>query len=317
MQPAPTGRCGTVPNVRSNLRQLAAKQSGAFTWQQALVEYTRAEIDTLLQNGIWVRVFRGVFREATAPVRPALSLEAARLSMGVSAVTACRDTAAKLFGFDVLEDPTVHVLATGERRTRTSGLVVHRDAVTPADLATVRGVPTTHAARTAIDLARTYGRLDALAVLDLALRRGVTREQLAAELERHARKRGFRQATELLTYANAKAESPMESRMRMRCIDAGLPHPEPQAIVNRDGVERRVDLGWERWKIGLEYESDLWHKGQHAARDNPRHNLLAASGWTMYYVGPRDVYQHHKQFTDLIGAAIESAVVQAESTDSP
>jgi very-short-patch-repair endonuclease len=305
-----------VPSVRPNLRQLAAKQSGAFTWQQALVEYTRTEIDTLVRNGVWVRTFRGVFREATTPRRPALSLEAARLSMGVAAVTACRDTAAQLFGFAVLDDPAVHVLATGPRRTRSEGLVVHRDVVSPEDLVTVRGVATTHAARTAIDLARTYDRLDALAVLDLALRRGVTRARLEAELERHAGKRGFRQAAELLGYASAKAESPMESRTRMRCIDAGLPHPEPQVVINHNGVEKRVDLGWERWKIGLEYESDLWHKGQHAARDNPRHNWLTTSGWTMYYVGPRDVYQNPERFTDLIGEAIESAVVQAKAAES-
>lgn len=304
-----------MPSVRPNLRQLAASQSGVFTWQQALTEYTRAEIDTLLRNGVWVRVFRGVFREATASTRPALSLEAARLSLGVKAVTACRHTAAQLFGFAVLDDPAVHVLATEQRRTRSCGLVVHRDGITPEDVVTFRGVATTHAARTAIDLARTYGRLDALAVLDLALRRGVTRAQLEAELTRHTGKRGFCQAAELLGYANAKAESPMESRMRMPCIDAGLPHPEPQVVINHNSVEKRVDLGWERWKIGLEYESDLWHKGQHAARDNPRHNWLAASGWTMYYVGPRDVYQCPEEFTDLIGKAIESAVVQVGSAD--
>ena len=303
-----------MPSVRPNLRQLAASQSGAFTWQQALTEYTRTEIDTLLRNGVWVRVFRGVFREATTSARPALSLEAARLSMGVAAVTACRDTAAQLFGFAVLDDPAVHVLGDGPRRT--AGLIVHRDAITPEDVVRFRGMETTHAARTAIDLARTYGRLDALAVLDLALRRGITRAQLEAELVRHAGKRGFRQAAELLGYANAKAESPMESRTRMRCIDAGLPHPEPQVIINHHGVERRVDLGWERWKIGLEYDSNLWHTGQHAARDNPRHNWLTSSGWTMYYVGPRDVYQYHEQFTDLIGEAIESAVVQAETAES-
>ena len=222
--------------MRPNLAEVAAEQHGVFTWQQALTAYTRTEIHTRLRRGDWTRVFRGVFREASTPRTALLLLDAARLSTGARSVAACRDTAAQLHGFAVIDDPNVHVLASDARMTRRSGLIVHRDQVSDGDLVVVRGALGTHAARTAIDLARTYNRLDALAVLDLALRRGTTREQLLVELEHHTGKRGVRQAKELVQYASPLAESPMESRTRMRCIDAGLPHPEPQVLVSANGA---------------------------------------------------------------------------------
>lgn len=291
--------------MRPQLTQVADKQGGVFTRAQALVAYSRSEIETLLSSGRWIRVFRGVFREAESVHTPLADLEAARLSMAVDAVVACRDTAARLHRFAVLDDPTVHVLCSASRMSRKSGLIVHRDRVTRADLCRVRGAWCTTPARTVIDLARTYNRLDALAILDLALRTGVPREHLAAELPGHAGKRGYRQAAELLAYANPKAESPMESRTRMRCIDAGLPHPRPQVEIHDNGVEHRVDLGFEEWLIGLEYDSIDWHTGELAAsRDNPRHNWLVDRGWEMFYVGPRAVYREPDRFTDQIRRAI-------------
>lgn len=252
-----------------------------------------------------MRVFRGVFSEASTPRTTLLLLDSARLSTGAQSVAACRDTAAQLHGFAVIDDPNVHILASDARMTRSSGLVVHRDQVSEGELVVVRGALGTHAARTAIDLARAYNRLDALAVLDLALRRGTTLEQLLVELDHHTGKRGVRQAKELVLYASPLAESPMESRTRMRCIDAGLPHPEPQVLVSADGTVRRPDLGWKKWKIGLDYESLEWHTGANAAsRDNPRHNWLTNLGWLMFYVGPSQVYRCPESFTDPIRRAI-------------
>lgn len=121
---------------------------------------------------------------------------------------------------------------------------------------------TTNAARTAVDVARTLTRLDALATLDAALRAGVSSTALTAELEKQAGRRGRRQAAQLIGLADVRAESPMESRTRLRCIDAGLPPPEPQIEVQTRNGLRRIDLGWRRRRIGLEYDSTVWHRGK-------------------------------------------------------
>ncbi|MBJ8340341.1 hypothetical protein JGU71_15725 [Antrihabitans sp. YC3-6] len=77
-----------------------------------------------------------------------------------------------------------------------------------------------------------------MAIPDLALRRRHTRAELAKEFESHAGKRGCRQVAELLQYADMQAESAMESRTRLRCIDAG--------------VVRRLDLGWQMFYAAIE-----------------------------------------------------------------
>ena len=289
--------------MRTELCKYRNSQRGVFTREQALTEYSVAELRSRVARREWVRVFHGVYRESSTAHSVPLALTAARLSLNAE-VAACRHSAAQLHGFAVLDDTRTHVLCKAPRTSRSSGLVVHRDAV--GNLATVRGLLTTDAARTAIELARHYGRLDALAVVDSALRRGVTRTMLDAELTRQGGKRGIRQATELVSIANPLAESPMESRTRLRCIDAGLPTPDLQVVVRMGGTERRLDLGWERWKVGLEYESREWHSSELAvSRDNRRHNWLTDLGWQMFYATSDQVYGDPEMFTEPIRRALE------------
>ena len=291
-------------------------QRGTFTWEQARDEYTVAEIRTHIRRGAWIRVFRGVYRESSTPASTTLSLSAARLSMAVDRIVACRHTAAQLHGFAVLNDPAVHVLSPVRRNTRTPGLIVHRDVLATQDLVTLPGAQASSPVRTALDLARTYSRLDALAALDLALRRnllsgsrfGVRREELEHGLTSCRGLRGCRQAVELVGLADPLAESAMESRTRLRCIDAGLPQPVSQVVVQHNGIERRLDLAWPQWRIGLDYDSTEWHSGSTAlARDNPRHNWLMEQGWQMFYATAVQVYRTPEQFTEPIRRAIHRA----------
>ncbi|HEY5855042.1 MAG TPA: type IV toxin-antitoxin system AbiEi family antitoxin domain-containing protein [Aldersonia sp.] len=286
--------------LTQNLAEIADKQRGAFTWQQARVEYSRSEIRVRVDRGEWVRVLHGVYREASRTPTTGLLVEAARLSLKVCDAVACHQTAAALHGFAILDDPRIHVLASAPRQSR-AGLVVHRDHLSAADVVSVRGTPATNAARTAVDMARTLDRLDAIATLDAALRCGVPHPDLFTELTRHARKPGHRQAAELIPLADRRAESPMESRTRLRCLDAGLPRPVPQFKVTVRGKLYRLDGAWPEHRIGLEYESGEWHTGGDAAsRDNPRHNGVTDLGWTMFYATAPQVYRAPHTFTEPI-----------------
>ncbi|WP_217441587.1 type IV toxin-antitoxin system AbiEi family antitoxin domain-containing protein, partial [Nocardia barduliensis] len=211
---------GHAGGMRPGLERLRDTQFGVFTARQIQREYSRGELRARVDRGEWVRVFHGVYREATTPASPELRVEAARLSMGLTSVAAAYRTAAELHGFSVLADQPTEVL--GMRAAHSHRLIVHRDRVDPAELASVRGTVVTNAVRTAVDLARTLPRMDALATLDAALRGGLSRDALSTELEKHAGRRGRGQAAELIALADGRAESPMESRTRLRCHDAGL-----------------------------------------------------------------------------------------------
>ncbi|PXX59084.1 hypothetical protein DFR70_1121, partial [Nocardia tenerifensis] len=297
--------------MRALLEEVRDRQFGVFTAGQALVEYSRAELRARVRRGEWVRVFHGVYREAVTATTPELRVEAARLSMGLPVVAATYHTAAELHGFSVVDTTATHV--SGVQRSRTKGLVVHQDRISSTDLQCINGAMTTTAARTAVDLARTLDPMDALATLDAALRLGLPRMALDEEAARHHGRRGCRQALALIELSDHRAESPMESRTRLRCLDAGLPPAEPQLDITTPEGRRRLDLGWRRWRIGLEYDSAAWHSGPHAAtRDTARHNTLTELGWRIFYATAPDVLHHPHHFTDPIRSAMQNTTQRAE-----
>ncbi len=72
----------------------------------------------------------------------------------------------------------------------------------------------------------------------------------------HPGVRGLRQLGRTLQLVDAGAESPYESRTRLLLVRAGLPAPETQIEVS-DGSGRvfaRLDMGWRRWRVAVEYE---------------------------------------------------------------
>ena len=288
----PTPMCQSLPHSGAMNRATAdvvRTQGGVITRSQALQGYTPEQIRARLAGGRWVRVFRGVYRAAAAEPTARLRVVAAGLSIGTPA-TACLHTAAELPGFGVLESDTTHVIAEG-MHLRQAGLVVHSAALRPADRCRTSGVAATMPSRTAIDCARTAPRADALALLDASLRTGlVAPPVLCTQLDLQSGARGIVAARELVALADGRAESPMESRSRLRCLDGGLPSPELQIEVRSGRRRYRIDLGWRRQKVGLEYDSLAFH-GDHATLryDRERHNWLTAQGWTMVYATARQI----------------------------
>lgn len=293
--------------MRASLVDLARAQCGTFTRQQALRHHSPGQIRAQLTNGGWAQVYYGVYRLAGTPATAQLRTTAAGLSMQ-QPVVACLHTAAELHGFDVCGADDTHVIGTDGRRQR-PGLVVHSAALDAQDVCRYTGVPATTAERTAVDLARTLPRLDGLAVLDAALRTGmVSRRKLQGELARHYGRRGIVAARELVALADARAESPMESRSRLRCLDGGLPAPELQIEVRASGHRYRLDLGWSVQKVALEYDGLEYH-GSHASlrHDRERHNWLTAQGWTMIYATARQILSAPEELIAQIWRALQTA----------
>jgi hypothetical protein len=296
--------------MRQPLRDIAAAQHGAFTTAQAMSCYSRGELRALVRAGRWEGVFAGTYRLGSGEPGPRLRLSAAGLSIGRE-VPACLHTAAELHGFGVLDDAVTHVaVRPDEPCTRRADLWPHQLALAADDVVRLRcGALVTTADRTAIDLARTLPRIDVLPVLDAALAAGVcTPESLAAELDRHVGLRGVRQARQLVPLADPRPESPQESRLRLRCHDAGLPSPTPQLPVFDSGgrARRWLDLAWEEVKVGLEYDGDVGHSGQLNLRaDRRRHNFLQDDGWAMFYATDLDACRDSAELMRKVGAAIE------------
>ncbi|MEV7228957.1 MULTISPECIES: DUF559 domain-containing protein [Polymorphospora] len=232
------------------------------------------------------------------------------LRVAPPAAVAAYHTAAQLHGFGVVPVRAVHVaVPSGTPVPQRRGVTAHESKLPFGELTEVCGLPCLPAPRTAVDLARTLPRPDALAVLDAALRSGaVTAETLGAELLRHDRLRGIRQARELAAIASPLAECRQETHLRLVLHDGRLPAPTPRLGVSDEwGVERhRTDLGYQRQRVGIEYDG-IAHLDRRGSRLDPRrHDWLTRQGWTIRYVSDDDLYRR----PDLLVAAIRATLTR-------
>ena len=113
------------------------------------------------------------------------------------------------------------------------------------------GVHVTCLARTAVDCFRSLPLADALAIADVAVRRGVTVGELVDVRKGQARWPGIRSARRGIGLVDGRRESPLESGSVARLDGLGLPHPIPQVEVYDELGELlgRVDLLWRSLRV--------------------------------------------------------------------
>jgi hypothetical protein len=276
------------------LYRTIAAQGGVFTTAQARDSYSEWEIRQLVRAGRWRRSrWRGVLVDAELPDSPSAELRAASLAAGPDLVV-CHSTAARLWGFDVLGEPTLHFLGPAALvNRRLPGVQVHPSSLGCDDAVRVEGLWCTPAARTACDVVRLTKPIDGLATLDAALRSATcTPEDLAAAALAQAGLRQVARLRTLIPYADPRAESPMESRMRWRFIDGGLPAPELQVRVGDGGIRRYLDTGWPDRLVGAEFDGLEAHMtAQQLQDDRRRHNWLTDRQWKLLHFTGGDVYR--------------------------
>ncbi|GAC1692289.1 MAG: hypothetical protein PVS2B1_15430 [Candidatus Dormibacteraceae bacterium] len=88
-----------------------------------------------------------------------------------------------------------------------------------------------------------------------------------------------------------RAESPMETRLRMILVLAKLPRPEVQGSIHDDEGRplARPDLLYRVQRLAIEYDGDN-HRDR-LADDNRRQNDLVAAGFRLLRFTASDVYK--------------------------
>ncbi len=293
------------PCVQPNALALIAQASGIATTAQLSTVMTRQQIDVQVKKGNLVRVWHGVY--ATEAPDQLGRLAALDAFMGQKAVC-CMGTAAALYGFDVQDTTAVHVLDPGVRMRPTTGLIVHQRVGAP--LMRVDGRLATTPAWTAVEIARTLRRPRALATLDAALHSmWCGKADLENAVREQRGRRGIVAVRELLNYADARAESAMESEARLVMIDGGLPLPELQyEILDRCGELWRVDFAWPDAKLVAEYDSAEWHANPTAFRhDRIKISRLQECGFLVMPIVVDDVRRRPSDLVARIFSHLERA----------
>ena len=283
-----------MPSVQTyplgHLTALAQRQDGVVTRAQALAAGLRThEARALLARSEWLPLLRGTYLVESWRHGRELQRSWARAAVltapgAVVAITA----AAVLHGVQgVPRSRAVDVVVDRHLRPR-EHLVPHRSALEPSEVSDLDGLPVTSVERTLADLVPRLGRLEALAVLDSALAVGlVGRDGLERAARTAVSHRGYRATQDLWALADGRAESPLESRVRLRCCDAGL-RPDHLQLEVRDEhghLLARADLAFDRpgdltaRSLLLEADGRSVHDAPEALhRDRWRQNTLVALG---------------------------------------
>lgn len=137
--------------------------------------------------------------------------------------------------------------------------------------------------RAVADLLRLLPLAEAVVVADAVQRASLCDDPaLRSELAGHTGLRGVRRGTRALDLSDGRAESPPESRLRLRLVLAGLA-PVPQFEVFDAGrFLARVDLAFPEVKLAIEDDGREVHERVDVfTRDRQRQNDLVRAGWTV------------------------------------
>lgn len=258
-------------------------------------DHTHQEVARQLRAGTWRRVGRGTYlptRQADAPRRIAL----ARI-VGVhrdlrSPHVFSHDSAALLWGLPLWSTPDiVHVYQKHHPgRARNPALKRHLGALPDTCVTSTLGIPVTTWELTAVDCARSMGPRAALVVVDAALRAGASRDLMHQLLERDPAGRGSARARAVIDLGDAGAESPQETALRFVLLRAGLPCPQTQVRVDTRLGTFWADLGWEAWRVVIEYDGRPKYADPEALiREKRRHDALVEAGWVVLHVTKEDL----------------------------
>jgi hypothetical protein len=262
-------------------------------WRGSELGLSEGKLRAAVTRGSLVRQHRDVYRDGPADIRA--RVRALMLVLPRHAMVGFH-TAADLYGFPAGQSGgPVHVMVqAGQPFPDIRGVATHQAVLPLGDPVLLDGIPCVPPDRCAIDLARRLKRIDALPVLDAALRVGrCTADSLDAELRLHDGLRGVRQARDLVPLADGRSECRQESQLRLIAVDGRLPAPEPQLWVYDDwGDPRyRLDLGWPDARVGGEYDGSSHLDGMRLRSDRQRHNWLESRGWHMRYFTAVDIYR--------------------------
>ena len=184
------------------------------------------------------------------------------------------------------------------------GLAVRYDALSPDEIARVDGIPVTSPARTAFDLARRPPLVEAIVAMDaLARVCRVTPADVLRFADILPGARGVRQLPDVVRLADLRAESPMETRLRLAIVDAGLAPP----VVQHPVGPYVLDLAYPGIRLGIEYNGSDHLTQERAHRDLMREAYLSRAGWEMLRFGAADVLRHPRR----VAAAVRERLIVA------
>jgi len=266
---------------------------------------TRAD----LRSSAWPPVLHGIYADARLSLTHAhRCLAVARYVLPPSGAIAGRSAVAlyRIRPSAAPTDPVEVVVPPTATLGRGAGLRVHVVDLLDGDVEHRSGLRVTTPTRTCWDLAQWLTPVEAVVLVDALLAaRLVAVSDLLDYASGRKGARGWRRAMRVAMLADAGAESPPESRLRVRIVLAGLPVPVTQHVISHQGrFLARVDLAWPEHRVAVEYDG-LWHgTTEQFHADRRRLNALTAAGWVVLHVTAQRLRDDFDGFVAELRAAL-------------
>lgn len=233
-----------------------------------------------LQTTDWRRLSRGQYVWSKVPDDILLKLKAAQKRLPAGFAFSGM-TAAWIFGLDVSACDPIEVTLPRHVPVRArAGVRIRRASLRASDITTRRGFPVTSALRTTCDLGSRRDSVECVVAIDAALHAGMLEPaDLHQYVEMSTGTKGIRRLRRAVALADARSESPMESRLRVELVAGRLPTPGVQVeLHDRSGqFLARVDLFYP--DAGLVIEFDGQNHRERLAADLRRQNALVNAGY--------------------------------------
>jgi hypothetical protein len=274
--------------------------------------FTRAEgrgvgiTDEMLLTRSFHRVLYDSWVSSHVPITPMLRAGAAiRLAPEGSRLS--HHTAAEIWGAVVPAEPNVHLtVPTANDRLIRKGIRSHC-ATRTRGLTWKKGLPVSMPEQAFLELAAIgVGLVDLVVAADSMIKVGsATPDQLRVSAEDYDG-RYCRVARRAAGLAREGVDSPMETRLRMLMVLAGLPEPRVNLIVRGiDGAwHRRYDLAYENLQLIIEYDGRQHADTAQWLTDIHRREQLDRMHWRIIVVTSEGIYREPAETLRRIRSAL-------------
>ena len=285
--------------------------------------FTRAEgravgiTDEMLLTRSFHKVLYDSWVSSHVAITPMLRATAAiRLAPDGSRVS--HHTAAEIWGAVVPAEPNVHLtVPTANDRLVRKGIRSHYPS-RPIGLTWKKGLPVSTPEQAFLELASIgVGLVDLVVAADSMVKAGsVTLDRLRTAAENYSG-RACRVARRAAGLARDGVDSPMESRLRMLIVLAGLPEPRVNLVVRGiDGEwHRRYDLAYENLHLIIEYDGRQHAETAQWLTDIHRREQLDRMHWRIIVVTSEGIFREPAETLRRIRSAlVECGAVKVRKT---
>ena len=239
------------------------------------------------------RLHRSVYVSADSADSPQLRIQAA-LHLFVGSAFASHASAARVWDLPIPTLPDEHITVLHAKHRRANpGIRCHVQKA--VDVRVREGIRVSSPVQLFVELASLLTLVDLVVLGDAMVKKGLTTPTTLVTHCESSSVRGAKAAVRAARFVRAKVDSPMESRLRMLLVLAGLPEPEINLVIRDvDGEPlRRYDLSWPQVKVIVEYDGrhHIDRKNQWES-DLDRREAIDDSEWRILVVVANGIYNH-------------------------